>query len=273
MPPSFREYFEVPKGASRPSVEAGGHHGSGGAVDDDGRYLRPANTDPLGSLGDGSSLRITDDSVLVTAPLSGSASFTGFHVRDRIMAALQGNNGQQQQPSKPTTAAVSPAVDKKKTAELVAAKNAGRWEKVRALAGAPGVDVNGVDEEYGRTTLWSAAFSGRLELVRFLAAQGANVKTPNKFGTTPLAVAAGSGHLEVVRFLAAQGANVDTPSKSGVTPLNAAAGGGHFDVVRFLVAQGAMVDTPNKHGITPLVSAVRSGKTAVAAFLRSKGAT
>ena len=93
MPPSFREYFEGPKGASRPSVEAGGHHGSGGAVDDDGRYLRPANTDPLGSLGDGSSLRITDDSVLVTAPLSGSASFTGFHVRDRTMARLSSDGG------------------------------------------------------------------------------------------------------------------------------------------------------------------------------------
>jgi ankyrin repeat protein len=51
---------------------------------------------------------------------------------------------------------------------------------------------------------------------------------------TPLLQAAGDGALDIVKYLAENGANVNAGDKDGLTPLMAAEGKGHPDVAEFL---------------------------------------
>ena len=155
-----------------------------------------------------------------------------------------------------------------KTTELMAPAIAKDWETVKALAGMPGVDVNGADEEDKTPLWWAAAFNGHIEVVQFLVAQGAKVDAPNKDGCTPMYFTAFNSHIEVVQFLVAQGAKVDAPTKDGSTPLFVAAQNGHIEVVRFLVDAEADLNTA-WNGKTPLAVAMQKSHGEVAALLRA----
>jgi ankyrin repeat protein len=88
-----------------------------------------------------------------------------------------------------------------KTAELVAAAKAGDMAKVKELVGAPGVDINGPDEET-KTALWWAAREGKFDVVKYLVGQGADVNQARADGVTPLSIAVAMGHLGLVKYLA-----------------------------------------------------------------------
>ena len=91
--------------------------------------------------------------------------------------------------------------------------------------------------------LASAAFSCRIETVRFLLARAADRRGDAPFRDRQLALAASRGDAQVVGMLLTSGeVNVDTPGTCGGTPLLYAVAGGHLEVVRALLAVGAHVD-------------------------------
>ena len=123
----------------------------------------------------------------------------------------------------------------------------------------------------GATPFCLAARSADAELMRFLAALGADPKIPTADGATPLIVAAGLGtrspgedagtDSEVVEAVAAAidlGNDPNAVDKNGETPMHGAAYKNVGDAVRYLASHGAKPEVwnqPNKQGWTPLTIA------------------
>ena len=126
--------------------------------------------------------------------------------------------------------------------------------------------------ELGATPFMLAALTADAELMRTLAALGANPLLPNADNSTPLMAAAGlatrspgedagteSEVLEAVQVALDLGADVNAVDNNGETAMHAAAYKNLPKVVKFLAAKGARIDLWNrndKFGWTPLAIAV-----------------
>jgi hypothetical protein len=117
------------------------------------------------------------------------------------------------------------------------------------------------------TPLNSSAGDGRVEGVKFLVCQRADVTAKDGNGRTPLHLASQNGHVEVAKFLVEQQADVNMAMPNGWTPLHSATQNGHLEVVKFLVEQQADVTTKDTAGWTPLHSATQNGHLEVVKFL------
>jgi ankyrin repeat protein len=115
------------------------------------------------------------------------------------------------------------------------------------------------------TPLLMAAKGADAEMMRLLAAHGANPALTNKMGTTPLMAASGvemfnpnedSGTneeaLEAVKVALELGADVNQANSAGDTPLHGAAWRAANGIIQLLVDRGARLDAKNKSGMTPL---------------------
>jgi ankyrin repeat protein len=161
----------------------------------------------------------------------------------------------------------------------------------------------------GATPFWLATRFGEIEMMRVLAAAGADAVSPTADGTTPLIALASAGidsgqtasdrrerrldalevaamrarHdedvrtvLEVAALAVSLGGDVNAANKAGDTALHRAAAKGSNKLIEFLVERGARLDVENKRGKTPLAIASRSGppgssNTGTAALLRKLG--
>jgi ankyrin repeat protein len=155
-------------------------------------------------------------------------------------------------------------------------------ELVKKLA-AKGADVNARmtkrvnlnntrANELGATPFFLAALTADAELMKTLAALGADTRLTNVENSTPLMAAAGlatrspgedagteSEVLEAVQVLLDLGADVNAVDKNGETAMHAAAYKNLPKVVKFLAEKGARIDVWNKEdkfGWTPLAIAV-----------------
>jgi ankyrin repeat protein len=113
------------------------------------------------------------------------------------------------------------------------------------------------------------------EIMRALAAGGADTKITMPAGATPLMLAAGTGSgsydsrrgiavidfgkvepesqvLKTVKAVLDIGADVNTADRAGDTALHAAAAHGYDTVVQLLADRGAQLNAKNKRGLTPL---------------------
>jgi hypothetical protein len=88
-----------------------------------------------------------------------------------------------------------------------------------------------------------AAQSGHLEVVKWLADQGCDVRRINSDNNNALMLAAKAGHLGVVRFLASSGVNIDQLNSYGDTALALSMKFLHCDVACHLIRRGASVMT------------------------------
>jgi len=117
----------------------------------------------------------------------------------------------------------------------------------------------------GATPLLMAAKGADAEMMRVLAAAGADPTLTNTAGTTPLMAAAGvemfnpnedSGTneeaLEAVKVALDLGNDVNQANKQGETPLHGAAWRGANEIVQLLVDRGARLDVKTRRGLTPL---------------------
>jgi ankyrin repeat protein len=116
----------------------------------------------------------------------------------------------------------------------------------------------------GATPFLLAAIGGETDLMRVLAARGADPTAMTKNKTTALMIAAGIASSEdetnipqARRLSAAQlcvelGVPIDAQSESGMTALHAAAFAGADTVASFLIAHGANMRLKTKGGQTPL---------------------
>jgi len=121
------------------------------------------------------------------------------------------------------------------------------------------------------------------EIVRALAAAGADQTLTLQNGATPLMIAAGMGTrpnesrrgiavidfgkvepesrvLEAVRAVVVAGAGVNTANQAGDTAMHTAAAQGYDTVVQFLADHGARINARNTRGLTPLGTLLSEGR-------------
>jgi ankyrin repeat protein len=135
-------------------------------------------------------------------------------------------------------------------------------------------DVNAKESFGGQSALMWAAAQSQAEMVKFLAASGADlnargvvrqwerkvIKEPrpkdmNKGGFTPLLYAAREGCVECARHLIAAGADPDLEDPERITPLNMALLNLHFEFAAFMIKAGADVDKWDLYGRSPIYMA------------------
>lgn len=126
----------------------------------------------------------------------------------------------------------------------------------------------------GATPFFLAAKFAEPEILRSLAAAGADASIPTQDGTTPLMAAAGVGWkagetrrgtafamvpppddertLEAAKICIEMGGGVNAVNRSGDTALHGAATEGYSEVARLLIDKGAKLNTANRRGLTPL---------------------
>src|SRR5688572_970815 len=153
---------------------------------------------------------------------------------------------------------------------LMAVARSGNVAAARLLVEAR-ADVNAKETFGGQSALMWAAAQSQAEMVKFLAANGADlnargvvrqwerkvIKEPrpkdmNKGGFTPLIYAAREGCVDCARHLMAAGADPDLEDPERITPLNMALLNMHFEFAAFMIKAGADVDKWDLFGRSPL---------------------
>jgi ankyrin repeat protein len=132
----------------------------------------------------------------------------------------------------------------------------------RITQGSPGrrvsADIVLGAETIGATPLWLAASLGHTDIMRLLAAKGADPAI-DKDGATPLMAAIGNSEpraLDVINVLLELGVDVNAQDEAGNTALHIAATRGFTGVAQALVDNGARPDIKNHRGQTPLALAL-----------------
>jgi ankyrin repeat protein len=187
---------------------------------------------------------------------------------------------------------------------LLAAAAIGDADRIKTLIAAG--EKPDVRDEHGRTPLHVAAFRGRHEALRTLAAAGADLNAlendrydivtiaavandiptleialelgasakniTSQWDGTALIAAAHLGHAEVVRILIKAGAPLDHINNLGWTAVieSIVLGDGgprHIDTLRSLVEAGANVNIADRNGETPLTLARARGFTEMVSIL------
>ena len=114
-----------------------------------------------------------------------------------------------------------------------------------------------------------ATMDGNLRRMRWLHFAGARIDARSNLGN-PLLLAASEGKLEVVRYLLDEGADVNARANSDSTPLAEAAYYGHVDVIKELLLRGADINAIGEPG-TALDIALNRKNTAAADLIRHYG--
>ena len=147
----------------------------------------------------------------------------------------------------------------------------GRIEIMRLLL-ENGADIKIQDNE-GWSCLLVAIFQGDAGLVGELIAAGADVDA-NVFATgrTALLQALEGDKLDIAGMLISSGANVNLHKDGQMTPLMVAAAKGRSDLVLLLIEKGADVNARTDDRKTALTIAESGGLTAIAEMLIRAGA-
>ena len=154
--------------------------------------------------------------------------------------------------------------------EIHDAAKQGNLEKVRSLVEGDPALVAAKDKG-GLTPLHWAAFSGNLDLVRFLLDRGAAVDAKNARGLTALVFTAAQGRTQAAGLLIERGADVNVRNPMGMTPLIIAVEQGATGLVKTLIAAGADVGADSQIG-TALHRAAIRGQTELIRILLAAGA-
>lgn len=111
------------------------------------------------------------------------------------------------------------------------------------------------------------------DMARQLIEHGANANEADANGVSPLHIAAGKNRIDVVRFLLKQGADINAQDKqTGDSPLHYAMAVAFPDMAQLLLDSGASIDMPNASGYTPLHYSTKSGCIRVVRYMLLRGA-
>ncbi len=104
------------------------------------------------------------------------------------------------------------------------------------------------------------------DIVRYLVAKGADVKTQDAFGNTILTAAATGNDLNTIRIALDAGADVNASGPTGTTPLLLAAGYGNLEATKLLLGKGAKVNTVTPTAALFPIADPKSGPVALHNF-------
>ena len=122
------------------------------------------------------------------------------------------------------------------------------------------------------TSLYEAAEEGKIEEVKQLLADGADVNSKtDSYLETPLHFAAENGQKEVAELLIDKGADVNANAKWERTPLHSTAKTGQKSIIELLITAGANVNAKDFENKTPLDEAINYKHTEAANLLRKHG--
>jgi len=155
------------------------------------------------------------------------------------------------------------------SALLFAASDNGCTKEADTLLGA-GALLEAKDR-IANTPLGHAAREGRLEMVAFLVAHGADIQHRNIQGSSALYLAIERHHRGVATFLIEHGADANAPGRSGDTPLAVAAFGGDEPTVAVLLEHGADARIADRTGKPPVVYAAARGRPGIVRRLLASG--
>ena len=110
-----------------------------------------------------------------------------------------------------------------------------------------------------------AAYNGRIDEVKALLDQGANINTQDKrkrfYGNNAMHHAARTSNVELAKLLLERGMSIDEPGATGYSALHVASGLGKLKMVRFLIDHGAsVVQFDQGSRATPLGIAIIQGR-------------
>jgi ankyrin repeat protein len=135
-----------------------------------------------------------------------------------------------------------------------------------------GADPNAAQVN-GLTPLMTAARTGNVDIVRALLLSGADMNAATAVTQeTALTWAVAARRVEMVRLLVDNGADVHPNSGQAFSPLMAAARNGDIESATVLLAAGARVNERAADGTHPLPYAIVVGESAFAHFLLEQGA-
>jgi len=202
-------------------------------------------------------------SLLLDAGANPNADLPGYTVLHAITAVRKPGVGDNDPPPDGSGTMTSIALVKK-----LAAKGANLNARMTKKANLNNTRLN----EVGATPFMLASLTADSELMRTLAALGADPRLTNVDNSTPLMAAAGlatrspgedagteSEVLEAVQAALDLGNDINAVDKNGETAMHAAAYKNLPQVVKFLASKGAKIDVWNKNdrfGWTPLAIAV-----------------
>jgi ankyrin repeat protein len=202
-------------------------------------------------------------SLLLDAGANPNADLPGYTVLHAITAVRKPGVGDNDPPPDGSGNMTSIELVKK-----LAAKGANLNARMTKKANLNNTRLN----EIGATPFMLAALTADAELMKTLAALGADTRLTNAENSTPLMAAAGlatrspgedagteSEVLEAVQVLLDLGADINAVDNNGETAMHAAAYKNLPKVVKFLADHGAKIDVWNKNdkfGWTPLAIAV-----------------
>ncbi|XP_013790759.2 ankyrin repeat, PH and SEC7 domain containing protein secG-like [Limulus polyphemus] len=130
------------------------------------------------------------------------------------------------------------------------------------------------EEEFVSTLkIHEAAKSGDLHVIKLLLkSDRKRTETVDERGWTPIHLAAAHGHVDIVKFLALEGADLVALDPSGYTAIHLAAMNGHTSCVEVLLSLGCKVENVTSEGFTPLHLAVLNAHVDCSNLLLSVGA-
>ena len=131
-----------------------------------------------------------------------------------------------------------------------------------ALHGAYSLDVVKYLHANGATNLSkglrTAALAGKLETLKYLTDNQADINTRHVDGETVLMASVWNQNLEIVEYILQQGSDINAKSNVGITALHQAALYELLKVVKFLIEKNAEINERDSQGQTPLHFASKS---------------
>ncbi|MCP4705413.1 MAG: hypothetical protein GY865_12490 [candidate division Zixibacteria bacterium] len=135
-----------------------------------------------------------------------------------------------------------------------------------------GADLSKLSPVDSSMPIFWAAFSGNLDAIKWLIANGISANTKEHDGWTPLHNTVRQGHVDVAKYLLENGADYNATTESGETPFMASVQGGNLELSKLFLEMGAKINTINEHGETPLHQAIFGQNSELIKLLIDNGA-
>ncbi len=130
----------------------------------------------------------------------------------------------------------------------------------------------GARDEMENTSLMGAIYTRQLHIIAYLLEkQVVSLDDKNLWGYTPLIVASIENYAEIVEALLNRGVNIEDVDREDMTALLWAAMKGNIETLQMLISRGANVHAKDMFSNTALLLAASEGQVNTVRYLLSKG--